>query len=413
MGGEVNQLMSISPDPDIRTQEELLDDLYNTSSPDLDRTLKRLAAVGEAEALDEVVDFLRSYNSDARKTGLDTLRVLANKYTPTDRYGLAEALISFLDDPELAQRLSATRLLNTHPNELATYPLRDLVYETFDQLHGEVLNRFSPRRLLTERLLGESIMAMANCGRMTVLPDIIELVEEPIVRPVATRAIGVIGSETERDLLEELAEDHDVRVRDAAQWALGLMDDRMDQFLNPPTEIPEPPPDRINPIYWSHRQLVANDDDLSQFMVVRVGIEHLLLDSFLGDGRIPEGCVVFLCEYEGTTPPDFRREDRDMRVIQAWQYRWHGPSLRKLDPAPEIPSVPQAPTRLNRLSRSKNNTLKSSITISYPADMHYTQEGLVSFDCLFEPYFGRGWFYHIAHNGEQWQFSRIKPTWRS
>ncbi len=402
--------MSTHFNPDTRTQDQLLDDLYESSSSlERDRILERLSATGQADALDEIVHFIRENPEAAGKSGLNALRVLSNKFTPADRYGLAESLIPFLERKDWSQRLTATRLLNTHPNELATAPLRDLVTEAYDILHQEAKNKFSPKRLLAERLLNESVMAMANCGRLSVLPEILDYTEEPVTRPIAARALGIIGDETEREYLEDLAEDPDVRVRDSAQWALGLMDDRREMFMNPPMELPEPPPERLHPVYWAHRQLNASKDALVQFMVIRVALEHLLLDRYLGDGRIPEGCTIILRQYIGDTPPDFRSQADDAKIIEAWRYTWEGPTLTALEELPEKPQSPQPKYKMQRTE--KKTGWWPAIMISYPTGLQYAQSGFVSFDSLLEAHNGRGWLYYINHDGEDWQFSRVKSVW--
>lgn len=401
--------MSTQFDPDTRSQDQLLDDLYDSHPMDRDRIMERLSAMGQADALDEIIHYVRENPDAVGKSGLNALRVLANKFTPSDRYSLAESLIPFLERRDWSQRLTAARLLNTHPNELATSPLRDLVTEAYDTLHQESQNRFSPRRLLAERLLNESVMALANCGRLSVLPEILDYAEEPFTRPIAARALGIIGDETEREYLEELAEDNDVRVRDSAQWALGLMDDRREMFMNPPMEIPEPPPERLHPIYWAHRQLDASDDDLLQFMVVRAALEHLLLDTYLGDGRVPEGCIIILREYEGETPPDYRIQDDNAEIVHAWRYSWEGPTLSLLEELPQKPFPPQPNFKMKRNERKAG--WKPSIVVTYPKGLQYSQRGIVGFDSLLEVHAGRGWLYYINHDGEEWQFSRLKQVW--
>lgn len=401
--------MSTKFNPDNRTQDELLDALYESQALERDRVLDRLSAKGEAEALDEIIHFIRQNPDEVGKSGLNALRVLANKYTPSDRYSLAESLIPFLERKDWSQRLTAARLLNTHPNELATAPLRDLVTEAYDTLHEEAQNRFSPKRLLAERLLNESVMALANCGRLSVLPEILDYTEEPVTRPIAARALGIIGDETEREYLEEMAEDDDVRVRDSAQWALALMDDRREMFMNPPMEMPEPPPERLHPIYWAHRQLEASDDDLLQFMVVRVALEHLLLDRYLGDGRIPERCQIILREYTGDVPPDFRSQEDESKIVQAWNYTWDGPTLVEPEDLPEKP-LPPEPKYKSRTSERKTGW-RPTVVITYPTGLQYAQKGIVGFDSLLEPHSGRGWLYHVNHNGDDWQFSRLKKIW--
>src|SRR5574341_1450262 len=110
---------------DDRTHAELLNDLRYGSPQAQEEALARLAAVGEAEALDAVVNYLRDQPPGESGAGLDALRVLAYKYAPVDRYGLADALIPFLAADNWEHRLTSARLLSVHPNELATDALRD------------------------------------------------------------------------------------------------------------------------------------------------------------------------------------------------------------------------------------------------------------------------------------------------
>lgn len=386
---------------DDRTQSELLNDLRFGSPQVQEEALSQLTAVGEAEALDAIIDYLRDQPPGTCDVGLDAVRVLANKYMPVDRYGLADAVIPFLSSEQWAHRLTATRLLSVHPNELATDALRDLVDEARTKLIEERRNRLSPQRIIVERTLVEGVLAMAYSGRLLVLPDVIEMLEDRALRALATRAIGIIGSETERDRLEDLAEDEDFRVRDAAQWALGLMDERIEMFTRPPDQIPEPPPDRLSPVYWAHRQLFASEDELIQFLVVRVAVEHLLLDALLSDNRVPEQCLIITRRYDGQVPPDFRSGEAE--VTGLWRYLFHGPDLIEL----EASSIP--PTARGGLGTGRS----SSITVSYPAALDYSDEGLVSFDCLFEPLAGRGWLYRITRQDGTWTFKRVRKTWSS
>ncbi len=386
---------------DDRTPAELLYDLRYGSPQVQEEALARLAAVGDAESLDAVVDYLRDQPPGTCDAGLDALRVLAYKYMPVDRYGLAEVVVPFLSADEWHQRLTATRLLGVHPNELATEPLRDLVDDARDKLEGERRNRVSPLRILIERALVEGVMAMAYSGRLMVLPDVVGMLEDRPLRALATRAIGIIGSDTERERLEELAEDEDYRVRDAAQWALGLMDDRVEMLMRPPDQMPEPPPDRLSPIYWAHRQLYASEDELIQFLVVRLGIEHLMLDAFLSESRVPEQCSIIVRRYEGLTPPEFKSSEPE--IVGMWRYYFQGPDLVEL----ELPKIPPATPSSNLPSLTR----MSSITITYPADLPWVDEGIVSFDCLFEPLMGRGWHYRINRREEGWSFTLMRKTW--
>jgi hypothetical protein len=360
---------------DDRTHAELLIDLRNGSRQAQEEALARLAAVGEAEALDAIVNYLGDQPPGEGGAGLDALRVLAYKYAPVDRYGLADALIPFLAADQWDQRLTSARLLSVHPNELATDALRDLVYEARDRLEEERRNRTSNLRSVVERTLVEGVMAMAYSGRLLVLPDVIEMLDDRPLRALATRAIGIIGSETEVDRLEELAEDEDYRVRDAAQWALGLMDERREMLMRPPDQMPEPPPERLSPIYWAHRQLYTGDDDVVQFLVVRVAIEHLLLDARLSESTVPEQCTIILRRYEGQTPPEFKSSEPE--IVGMWRYYFQGPDLVEL----EIPKNPPATPPVPGASMART----PSITITYPVDLPWCDEGIVSFDCLIEP----------------------------
>ena len=392
--------MSTQPGSDDRTQDELLHDLQYGSPDEQIKALGRLTAVGEAEALDAVIDYLQEPAPETAGHGLKALRVLANKYIPVDRYGLAEALIPFLSSQEWQHRLNAVRLLNTYPNELAVEPIRDLLYESRLIVYKERDRQSSPSRILAERTLSEGIMALANGGRLFALQDVLEMLGDPALRIVATRALGVIGSETERQRLEDLVEDRDPRVRDAAQWALGLMDERAEQFLNPPTEIPEPPPGRLHPIYWSHRQLTADDNSLLQFLVVRMGIEHLVLDQFISEGRVPELCTIVVRCYDGETLPDHRHNEAE--IVGIWEYNWHGPRIRKR-------ALTTSSGERGRKAAPRGRG--ALLTASYPRCLPDEQSGLVSFDCQFQPFMGQGWIYHVYTRDGEWTFARQRQTW--
>jgi hypothetical protein len=391
--------MSSHSTPDDRTQAELLHDLRYGLPGEQKVALARLAEVGEAEALDAIVEYLRDPSANLSGEALETLRVLAHKYMPLDRYGLAEALIPILNVEKWDQRLVAIRLVNAYPNELAVEPLRTVIYEAQEKLYTKRGQMTTRDRLLTERSLGEGVMALANSGRLLVLADILFYIEDPSLRIVATRALGLIGSETERPRLEDLAEDRDPRVRDAAQWALSLMDERAEQFLNPPLDPPPLPPDRLNPLYWVHRQLVASDQALEQFLIVRVAIEHLILDRFVSDGQVPEVCSIILRRYEGDKPPSHK--DNQAVVIGVWEYHWSGPHLRKRAASPGGLAT-RLPTPLGR---------GAILTISYPEHLPLEKEGLVSFDCQFQPFEGEGWIYRVARRDEGWTFTRQESTW--
>lgn len=391
--------MTTQPGPDDRTQAELLYYLWYGTNGEQERALERLTAVGEAEALDAIVDYLREQGDSENGAGLEALRVLANKFLPGERYGLAEALIPYLASEKWEHRLTAVRLLNVYPNELAIDPVYDLLDDARDKVYEERQHRTSPARVLAERTLGEAIMALANSGRLIVLPDILDMLEEPALRVVATRALGVIGSETERDTLDDLCEDRDPRVRDAAQWGLGLMDERAEQFMTPPNQIPEPPPDRLNPLYWAHRRLEAGGDEMLQFLIVRVAIENLILDQFLSEGRVPEVCSITVRRYQGSTPPDYRKNDAEL--VGRWEYRWAGPSLLRRDSAPRS-GWPSSDRTIGR---------GSSITINYPEDLPYDETGLVSFDCRFGPFSGQGWVYTVTRYEDGWTFNDKRRSW--
>jgi HEAT repeat protein len=379
--------------PDNRTQAELLHDLLNEGSPNEQRhILARLTAIGEAEALDAVVDYLRDGHPSTAGAAFSTLRVLATKYIPRDRYSLTEAVIPFLTSQQWRERLSASRILNTHPNELAIDSLRNLVDEARQRVYDERHNRFSPRLLVAERTLWEGILALANCGRLSVMPDIDDMMTDPYLRPIATRALGVIGSETQRPRLDDLAEDEDVRVRDAAQWSLALMDERAAQFQIPPHEQPAPPPDRLSTITWAHRQLFASDDTLVQFLVVRFAVEHLLLDEFLAEGRTPIPCQIELREYDGPTPPT--HEDNDLPTEARWVYHWQGPDLTPLEEG-DAPAC------------------KSRVVITMPDMLMFDGEGTIAADCWFDSYLSRGWHYHIEYKQHGWTFAQTRQTWSS
>ena len=393
--------MSTQPGSDDRSQEELLHDLRYGTPREQEAALARLAAIGEADALDAVIEYLREHAAEAGRAGLDAMRVLANKYLPEDRYSLAEALIPFLAAEDWEQRLIAIRLINTYPNELAVEPIRALIDEAREKIYAEQHVRLSPGRVLAERTLGEAIMALANSGRLLVLPDILEMLEDPGLRAVAARALGVIGSETERPRLEDLVEDEDPRVRDSAQWALALMDERLEQFLNPPPDFLEPPPNRLNPIYWAHRQLEASDNDLLQYLIVRIAIEHFILDAFVSEGRVPEQCLIIVRRYEGDVPPPYRFNDAP--IIGIWEYHWQGPTLHQRE----------GPLASNQSRFRYPGDSAATITISYPATLEEADEGLVSFDCRFEPFFGRGWIYRVSWRENGWTFSVLRRTWSS
>jgi HEAT repeat protein len=397
--------MSNQPGQDDRPHSELFNDLRFGSPQAQEEALARLVAVGEAEALDAVIDYLRSQEPLNTDAGLEALRVLAGKYLPMDRYGLAEVSIPYLTSEDWSQRLGATRLLSSHPNELAADSLRTLLYQAKSKVLEERRSKFSPLRVVAERTLAESILALASCGRLMAQRDMLDLLEEKPLRALATRGLGIIGSDTDRSTLEDLAEDEDVRTRDAAQWSLALMDERADQFMRPPDQAPEPPPDRLTPIYWAHRRLNASDDDFLQFLITRVAIEHLMLDALLMDGRVPEECLITVRRYSGNIPPDFRANNAE--IVGSWKYYASGPYIEELEDRPTLPApVPHRPGGLSAPRISQ-------ITITYPAMMPDDDEGLVSFDCIFEPFIGKGWIYKITQRSEGWSFTVMRRTWSS
>jgi hypothetical protein len=387
---------------DHRTQAELLRELREGSPRQQELALNRLAYVGEAEALDAVVDYMKGQPPAGTRAGLRALRILAMKYMPGSRYDLAEALLPYLESEDWSQRITAARLLNNYPNELATDPLWNAIVDAQERISDEPDNRrLSTKRALAERVLAETVMAYANCGKLVVLPDILAMLDEPYLKPLATRALGMIGSDTERDRLEDLAEDENIHVRDAAQWSLGWMDERAAQFEIPPNEIPEPPPDRISPLYWSHRQLFASDDPLEQFLVVRLMVEHVILDTLFTEGHVSEGWTLLLRRFEGEVPPDFRQNHA--LLDGAWAYAWNGPGLDSTEAPSPLPAlVSPAPGRAGQ---------PPSITLSYPTDLSFRGEGLISLDCLNEPGYGRGWIYHLRLVDGAWTFSRVRQTW--
>jgi len=392
--------MTSHPEREVKSQAELLRDLLEGGPEIQVRALARLAQIGDADALDGVIDYLTRQAGDVSGGSLKTLNVLAHKYTPASRYELAEVLLPVLGSENWQQRQIAVRLLNAHPSEMAIDALRELIADAREKLEVEQRRRFSPIRMNVERTLNEAILALANCGRLLALPDVLDLLEDPVLRIMATRALGMIGSDTERLRLEELAEDYDPRVRDSAQWSLGLMDERLEQFLNPPDEMPDPPPDRLHPLYWAHRQLVADDDSLNQFLVVRVAVEHIILDEFISEGRGLEECTVVLRSYAGDQPPDFRTGEGDL--VGAWRYTWEGPALTRLAEVPPPPAI---------VGISGAQWHGPQIIIAMPETLLVTGNGLVSLDALFDPRYGHGGLYHITQDRGEWSFLLRRRTW--
>lgn len=388
-------------EPEYRTQADLLYTLENGSPDEQDIALARLADVGDAEALDAVIDYLHSRLPDVSPMGLRVLRVLAHKYIPADRYALSEILIPFLGTGDWSQRLIAVRLLGTHPNELAIEPLRELIAEARDEI--EDLRRQPSRPFAgptLNTLLGEAVLALAHCGHMSIWPDVAEFIEDPLLRPVAVQALGIIGTETERDQLEEFAEDDETRVRDAAQWALGAMDGRLEQLMAGPDKWPEPPPDRLHPLYWMHRLLFVSEDSLLQFLVMRIAIEHILLDYFFGERRVPERCVIVARRFPDDDALLTARSYQDGERVGGWLYWRDGPSLDPYD-GPERPTRPKG-------GAASWASWQPSIVIRYPATLQVAGYGRSIFDRYLFPLPMPGWEYYIRREDDEWLFYRYR-----
>lgn len=386
-----------------KTQEEYIRDLHHGSLTDQKKALQSLALIGDAEALDEVIRFLHE-NSEQASQALKTLNILAHKYFPDNRYDLADVVLPFLKSNSWFQRLTAVRILNTHPSELVVEPLREMIEEGFIRLTEEGKKRFSFSKNQIEITLMEAIIAIANCGKTSVLSEILTWLEDPVARAAATRGLGIIGAETERPRLLELAEDRDPRIRDAAQWSLALMDDREAQFNIPPDEAPEPPPDRLSPIYWSHRKLLEDEEDeIVRLMVVRIAIEHLILDTFINQGKALDTCHIILRAYEGNAPPEPGSTDSS-QLVDVFFYQWQGPIVgRALDMNQKLP-VPH-------MVFTQNNWPGPTIAIYYPEDLLSRGEGLISTHLYFDPQYGRGALYQIMERDNKWIFALIKKTW--
>jgi hypothetical protein len=385
--------------PDYRTQEELLHTLEHGAPDEQDVALARLADVGDAEALDAVIAHLRARLPHISRAGLRVLEVLANKFAPIDRYSLTELLIPSLEMGDWNQRLAIVRLLATHPNELAVDNLRQLIAEVRQEIEN---TRLRPARPFAEptlnALLAEAILAMAHCGHMNVLPDITEFLEDPPLRPVAVQALGIIGTDSDRPQLEEYAEDDDVHVRDAAQWALGMMDDRLAQLMAGPEGWPEPPPDRLLPVYWTHRQLFATDDPLVQFLVTRIAIEHLLLDRFFFERRNPRMCVITARRFPDEEALQAAPPREEGERVGGWLYRGDIPSLEPYD----------GPDRPGPMRREKGApswvSWRPSIVIRYPATLEGRGYGMVICERHLFPLPMPRWEYYLRREEDKWEF---------
>ena len=132
-----------------------------------------------------------------------------------------------------------------------------------------------------------------------------------------------------------------------------------------------------------------------------MAIEHLVLDNFIGEGRIPEQCRVIVRSYQGSTPPGFKSEETE--TVGAWRYNWVGPRLRQVG----IPDQPTADSSHPRRSRLRG----ARIIITYPEKLSSEGEGRVGFDCLFGPSFSQGFLYHVAWRDGDWTFALVRDTW--
>ncbi len=385
--------------PDYRTQEELLHTLEHGAPNEQDAALARLADVGDAEALDAVITYLSTRLPHISPTGLRVLQVLANKYTPLDRYSLTELLVPFLQTGDWNRRLAIVRLFATHPNELAVEHLRQLIAKTRQEIENA---RQRPARPFAEptlnTLLAETILALAHCGHMSVLPDITEFLEDPPLRPVAVQALGIIGTDSDRPQLEEYAEDDDVRVRDAAQWALGMMDDRLAQLMAGPEGWPEPPPDRLLPVYWAHRQLLAASDPLLQFLVTRIAIEHILLDRFFFERRNPRICAIIARRFPNEDALRAASSPEGGERMGGWLYRGDILSLEPYD-GPERPG----PMRREQGAPSWVSW-RPSIVIRYPVTLEERGHGIAFFERYLFPLPMPVWEYYLKREEDKWEF---------
>lgn len=385
--------------PNYRNREELLHTLEHGAPNEQDAALVRLADVGDAKVLDAVIAHLTPKLPHISPTGLRVLQVLANKYTPTDRYSLTELLVPSLETNDWNRRLAVVRLLATHPNELSVEHLRSLIDEVRNEIDH---SRQSPTRPFVGQtlntLLGETILALAHCGHMSVLPDITEFLEDPGLQPVAVQAMGIIGTDSDRPQLEEYAEDDDVRVRDAAQWALGVMDTRLEQLMAGPDGWPEPPPDRLLPVYWMHRQLYASENPLLQFLVTRIAIEHVLLDRFFADRRNPRICTITARRFADEDSLRAAASYQEGERVGGWLYRGNGPTLEPYD----------GPERSKMRDRGKGApswaTWRPSIVIRYPATLEEKGHGIISLERYIFPLPMPTWEYYLKHEDNRWEF---------
>ena len=385
--------------PKYRTQEDLLRALANGAPDEQDVALAHLADVGDAEALDAVVAYLGSKQSPVSQAGLRALLILASKYMPSDRYGLTELLAPFLGAGDWNRRLSVVRLLATHPNELAVEYLRRLIAEAREEI-GRVRQR--PMRPFAEpalqAVIGETILAMAHCGMMSVLSDITEFMEDQALRPIAVQALGIIGTDSDRPQLEEYAEDDDVRVRDAAQWALGVMDDRLRQLMTGAEGWPEPPPDRLLPFYWAHRQLVASEDPLLQCLVVRIAVENILLDRFFAERRNPRACIIVARRFPDEDALRAAASYQEGERVGGWTYRGDGPALEPYD----------GPERQEPVKRGQGlpswASWRPAIVIRYPATLEEEGYGVAFFERFLFPLPMPMWEYYLKRAGDKWEF---------
>lgn len=386
-----------------KTQEEFIQDLRDGTTNDQRKALESLAMIGDADALDEIIHYLQA-NPDQTGQALKTLNVLSHKYFPESRYDLSDVVLPYLKTSSWMQRLIAVRIFNTHPSELIIDGLNELIEEGLEKLAEEEQKKFSFSKGQIDITISEAISALANSGKTLVLPDMISWLDEPNTRIAAVRGLGLIGAETERNRLFDLAEDRDPRVRDAAQWSLSLMDDRQSQLDIPPDQIPEPPPERLSPIYWAHRQLVASEEDeIVQLLVVRIAIELLILDTFINQGRALDTCHIILREYHGDEPPEPGSTDTS-HLTGVWFYQWQGPILGKsINPEPRLP-IPNT-------FFTRSNWPGPTIAIYYPDTLLSEGDGLISTDLFFDPQYGRGFHYRLVERDGKWIFSLVKKTW--
>jgi len=361
--------------------------------------LAHLADAGDAETLDSVITYLGSSQSSLSQVGLRALLILASKYMPSDRYGLTELLAPFLETGDWNRRLAIVRVIATHPNELAVERLRHLIAEARDEIERV---RHRPMRPFAEpalqAVIGETILAMAHCGMMSVMADIAEFMEDPTLRPAAVQALGIVGTDSDRPQMEEYAEDDDVRVRDAAQWALGIMDDRLQQLMAGPEGWPEPPPDRLLPIYWAHRRLIASEDPLLQCLVTRIAIENVLLDRFFSERRTPRVCVVAARRFPDENALRAASSYQEGERVGGWLYRGDGPALEPFD-GPERPEPVKRGQGLPSWA-----SWRPTVVIRYPATLEEDGYGVAFFERYLFPLPMPMWEYYLKHVGDKWEF---------